>query len=108
MSNEDESGLDETDAKKSQKLRKIKKEKKTEAEGGEKTGIGRYAMEAIKAGMNNDEAVAYILQRMPEAKTKPSTVNWYRTYMRRNGIDFPPAPRKERVKKVKEEAVEEI
>jgi len=44
--------------------------------------INSVAIEAIKAGMDNDEALAEVLKHFPEAKTKKASINWYRNKIR--------------------------
>lgn len=49
-----------------------------------KRGIGDAAMEAIKAGKTNEEALAAVKQEFPGGKTSLSSINWYRNKMRQS------------------------
>lgn len=44
--------------------------------------ISSVAIAAIKAGMDNDEALAEVLKQFPEANTKKASINWYRNKIR--------------------------
>lgn len=63
-------------------------EKKTEKKEP-KRGVGTVAMEAIKAGMTNEEALEAVKKEFPDAKTSISSINWYRNNMRKTDKTIP-------------------
>ena len=65
--------------------------KKKAAPKEKKRGVGDAAMEAIRAGKNNDEVLAAVKKEFPEAKTSPASINWYRNNMRGKGEKVPTA-----------------
>lgn len=58
-----------------------------------KVTIGSVACEAILAGKSNQEALDAVLAKFPEAKTKMSSINWYRNDLKRKGHKLPDLPR---------------
>lgn len=47
-----------------------------------KDGVGMAAEAAILAGQSNEEALATVRARFPEAKTTKASINWYRNKLR--------------------------
>ncbi len=59
------------------------KEEKAETAAKEpKRGVGTVAVEAIKAGKDNAEALKAVQAEFPEAKTSLASINWYRNKLR--------------------------
>lgn len=56
-----------------------------------KRGVGTVALEAIRAGKTNDEALEAVKAEFPEAKTSLASINWYRNKLRSNGEKVPTA-----------------
>jgi len=54
-------------------------------------GVGKAIREAIFAGKSNADALAYALEKFPEAGTKVTTISWYRNKLRQEGYDVPTA-----------------
>lgn len=52
-----------------------------------KRTIGDAAVEAIKAGKTNQEALEAVKAEFPEAKTTLSSINWYRNKLRADGTE---------------------
>jgi murein DD-endopeptidase MepM/ murein hydrolase activator NlpD len=48
-------------------------------------GIGAYACEAILKGKSNEEVVAIVLKKFPDASTSASSVAWYRNKLKNEG-----------------------
>lgn len=53
--------------------------------------IGVIAMEAIRAGMTNKEALAKVRAERLDAGTTIACINWYRNKLRKDGEDVPTA-----------------
>lgn len=49
------------------------------------SGVGREACEAIRAGMTNAEALDYVRETLPDARTTQACISWYRNHMRKQG-----------------------
>lgn len=64
---------------------------KTEATKAPKVGVGTVALEAIRAGKTNEEALAAVRAEYPEAKTSLASINWYRNKARSDGEKVPTA-----------------
>ena len=47
-----------------------------------KRTIGEIAIAAIKAGKNNDEALAAVKKEYPNGRTSKASINWYRRKLR--------------------------
>lgn len=62
-----------------------------EAEKAPKRGVGTVAIEAIKAGKTNEEALEAVKAEFPDAKTSLASINWYRNKLRSDGEDVPTA-----------------
>ncbi len=58
---------------------------KTEDTKVAKRGVGTAAIEAIKSGMTNEEALTAVQKEFPEAKTSLASINWYRNKLRSDG-----------------------
>ena len=56
-----------------------------------KRGVGTVAVEAIRAGKTNEEALAAVKGEFPEAKTTLASVNWYRNKLRSEDKSIPTA-----------------
>lgn len=52
-----------------------------------KDGVGKCATDAIKSGKTNDEVLAIVRAKFPEAKTTAASINWYRNKLRGEGHD---------------------
>lgn len=63
----------------------------SEEETEKKRGVGDAAMEAIRDGKTNEEALAIVKEEFPERKTSLASINWYRGNMRKNGEKVPTA-----------------
>ncbi len=50
-----------------------------------KRGVGTVAVEAIKAGKTNEEALEAVKGEFPDAKTSLASINWYRNKLRSDG-----------------------
>ena len=50
-----------------------------------KRGVGVVAIESIKAGMTNEDALAAVQKEFPDAKTSLASINWYRQKLRSDG-----------------------
>lgn len=62
------------------------KKAKTEKKKEKKVGVGTTATDAIKAGKTNEEALAAVKAKHPEAKTSLASINWYRNKLRADGV----------------------
>jgi len=47
-----------------------------------KEGVGKVAMQAIRAGKTNEEALAIVQAKFPDSKTTKASINWYRNKLR--------------------------
>lgn len=56
-----------------------------------KRGVGTVAMEAIRDGKTNEEALAAVKAEFPDANTSMASINWYRNNLRSGGEDVPTA-----------------
>lgn len=56
-----------------------------------KRGVGAVAVEAIRAGKTNEEALEAVRAEFPDAKTSLASVNWYRNKLRADGEGVPTA-----------------
>ena len=52
-------------------------------------GVGEIAMEAIRAGKTNDEALAAVRAELPHARTTLGNISWYRSNLRSDGENVP-------------------
>ena len=75
---------------------------KTDKTKAPKTGVGTVALEAIRAGKTNEEALEAVRKKFPEAKTSLASINWYRNKARSDGEKVPTA--RELKKKAKAKA----
>lgn len=57
----------------------------------EKKTIGSVAVEAIRAGQSNEQALEAVKAAFPEAKTSLASINWYRNKLRSDGEKVPTA-----------------
>ena len=74
----------------------------TEEEKQPKVTVGSIAMQAIREGKTNPEALDAVKAEIPDAKTSLASINWYRNKLRSDGEDVPTA--RELSKAAKEEA----
>ncbi len=63
----------------------------TEDAKTKKRGVGDAAMDAIKAGSDNEQALAAVMEEFPEAKTSLASINWYRNNLRKTDKTIPTA-----------------
>lgn len=63
--------------------------KKAPAE--KKPGVGDVAIEAIRAGKDNEEALAIVKKKFPNASVSISSIAWYRNKLRSDGEKVPTA-----------------
>lgn len=50
-----------------------------------KLGVGTVAIEAVKAGKTNEQALEAVKKKFPDAKTSLASINWYRNKLRADG-----------------------
>lgn len=65
--------------------------KKKEEAKQPKRGVGTVAVEAIRAGKTNDEALQAVKKAFPDAGTSLASINWYRNKLRSDGEKVPTA-----------------
>lgn len=56
-----------------------------------KRGVGDAAIDAIRAGKTNEEALEAVKAEFPDAKTSLASINWYRNKLRSDGEKVPTA-----------------
>lgn len=54
-------------------------------------GVGDLAKELIREGKTNEEVLAAVKEKFPDAKTSMASINWYRNKLRGDGEDVPTA-----------------
>jgi len=54
-------------------------------------GVGDLAKELIRGGKTNEEVLAAVKEKFPEAKTSMASINWYRNKLRGDGETIPTA-----------------
>ncbi len=64
---------------------------KKKAAATPRRGVGTVAIEAIKAGKTNEDALAACQKAFPDAKTSLASINWYRNKLRSEGAKVPTA-----------------
>lgn len=57
----------------------------------DKRTIGSVAVEAIREGKTNEEALEAVKAEFPDAKTSLASINWYRNKLRSDGEKVPTA-----------------
>lgn len=62
---------------------------KAKAPKEKKRGIGTVAMEAIRAGKTNQQALEQVMKEFPEGNTSLASINWYRNKLRSDGENVP-------------------
>ena len=67
-----------------------------------KRGVGTVAIEAIRAGKTNEEALEAVKAEFPEAKTSLASINWYRNKLRSDGEKVPTARELKKAAKTEE------
>ena len=70
----------------SDKIETVEAEKKPRGQG-----IGKLAVDLIRAGKTNAEVLEALKTAHPTARTTMSSVNWYRNNLRSKGESVPPA-----------------
>ncbi|KFH18462.1 hypothetical protein ELZ19_06930 [Brucella abortus] len=63
----------------------------SDEEKAPKRGVGAVAIEAIRAGKTNEEALEAVKAEFPDAKTSLASINWYRNKLRSDGEKVPTA-----------------
>ena len=48
--------------------------------------MGDVAIQAIKSGQTNVDALATVRKEFPESKTSMASINWYRNKLRSDGV----------------------
>lgn len=81
-------------------------ENEAKAPKEKKVTIGDVAVEAIRAGKTNQEALEAVKAKFPDAKTTLSSINWYRNKLRSDGEKVPSARDLNKAAKAKEKAAE--
>tara|TARA_R110002072_G_scaffold93924_3_gene207986 strand:- start:635 stop:970 length:336 start_codon:yes stop_codon:yes gene_type:complete len=65
------------------KLSDLVRDAVTQMLAGERwQNIGQVAEDAIRKGATNDEALAKVRAKFPQAKTSPASIAWYRSNLR--------------------------
>ncbi len=54
-------------------------------------GVGDLAKDLIRNGKTNEEVLATVKEKFPEAKTSMASINWYRNKLRNDGEKVPTA-----------------
>lgn len=54
-------------------------------------GVGDLAKDLIRSGHTNEEVLAAVKEKFPEAKTSMASINWYRNKLRGDGEEVPTA-----------------
>jgi len=71
---------------------KAKKTKKAAADKpAKKPGVGDVAIEALRAGKSNEEVLALVQKKFPNASVSTSSIAWYRNKLRSDGEKVPTA-----------------
>ncbi|SFJ33481.1 ribbon-helix-helix protein, CopG family [Albimonas pacifica] len=53
---------------------------------GEVRNVGELAESLLAQGLTNEAVLAEVRRRLPDAKTSPASVAWYRSNMKRKGL----------------------
>lgn len=56
-----------------------------------KPGVGDVAIEALRAGKSNEETLALVQKKFPDAAVSTSSIAWYRNKLRSDGEKVPTA-----------------
>lgn len=67
------------------------KDAKTDGDKQPKRGVGTVAIDAIRAGRTNEQALEAVKKEFPDAKTSLASINWYRNKLRADGEKVPSA-----------------
>lgn len=70
-------------------------------------GVGDLAKEMIRNRATNEEVLAAVKEKFPEAKTSMASVNWYRNFLRGEGENVPTARELKAGSKAEEKAAKE-
>jgi hypothetical protein len=65
--------------------------KKTKVVKEKKAGVGDVAIEALRAGKGNEEVLALVQKKFPDASVSISSIAWYRNKLRSDGEKVPTA-----------------
>lgn len=65
--------------------------KKSKTEKVKKPGVGDVAIEALRAGKSNEEVLAIVQKKFPDASVSASSIAWYRNKLRSDGEKVPTA-----------------
>lgn len=65
---------------------KVPKEKKEKV-----PGVGDVAIQAIRDGKDNEETLALVQKKFPEAQVSKASIAWYRNKLRSDGEKIPTA-----------------
>lgn len=61
------------------------------AETEKKRNIGDAAVDSIRGGASNEDALTAVMAEFPEAKTSLASINWYRNKLRTTDKSIPTA-----------------
>lgn len=67
------------------------KAKKAKTEKVKKAGVGDVAIEALRAGKSNEDVLALVQKKFPDASVSASSIAWYRNKLRSDGEKVPTA-----------------
>lgn len=73
-----------------------------------KRGVGTVAMEAIRAGKTNEEALEAVKGEFSDGKTTLASVNWYRNKLRSEDKSIPTARDLKKEAKAKDEKADPL
>lgn len=59
--------------------------------GEKKPGVGDVAIEALRAGKDNEEVLDLVKKKFPNASVSASSIAWYRNKLRSDGEKVPTA-----------------
>jgi len=65
--------------------------KKTKVAGDKKPGVGDVAIAALRDGKDNEETLALVKKKFPDAAVSISSIAWYRNKLRTDGEKVPTA-----------------
>lgn len=65
--------------------------KKTTEKKDKKPGVGDVAIEALRAGKSNEDVLAIVQKKFPDASVSISSIAWYRNKLRSDGEKVPTA-----------------
>lgn len=68
-----------------------KKKAAPKKSGDKKPGVGDVAIAALRDGKDNDEVLALVQKKFPDASVSISSIAWYRNKLRSDGEKVPTA-----------------